>query len=91
MNETRSGEMVSAQIGKMGLIDELESKDFSLSDGQCFNIKNDGTHPVELEVQLAGMEKGKFVKTYFDVGWNPEIVKVVKKDSQPSINIKWGY
>ena len=45
MSETRSGEIVSAQIGKMGAIDNLANADFSLPDGQCFNIKNDGTQP----------------------------------------------
>lgn len=91
MNETRSGEMVSAQIGKMGIIDNLQDKNFSLKDGQCFNIKNDGTQPIKLEVQLAGMPDGEFVETGFEVGWNPEIVRTVKQTSLSSINIKWGY
>lgn len=91
MNETRSGEMVSAQIGKMGIIDNLQDKNFSLQDGQCFNIKNDGTQPIKLEVQLAGMPDGEFVETGFEVGWNPEIVRTVKQTSLSSINIKWGY
>ena len=30
MSETRSGETVSAQIGKMGAIDNLNNADFSL-------------------------------------------------------------
>lgn len=51
---TRSGESVSAQIGKMGVID-LANGNFSLSDGQPFNIKNDSTSPVKLSVQLAGI------------------------------------
>jgi hypothetical protein len=91
MSITRSGEMVSAQIGKMGLIDNLQEANFSLSDGQCFNIKNDSTQPVQLEVQLAGMPNGEFVETNFEIGWNPEIVKTVKQTSLSSINIKWGY
>lgn len=91
MNETRSGEMVSAQIGKMGIIDNLQDKNFSLQDGQCFNIKNDGTQPIKLEVLLAGMPDGEFVETGFEVGWNPEIVRTVKQTSLSSINIKWGY
>lgn len=33
MSETRSGETVSAQIGKMGAIDNLTNADFSLPDG----------------------------------------------------------
>lgn len=83
--------MVSAQIGKMGIIDNLQDKNFSLKDGQCFNIKNDGTQPIKLEVQLAGMPDGEFVEMGFEVGWNPEIVRTVKQTSLSSINIKWGY
>lgn len=91
MNETRSGEHVSAQIGKMGTIDNLNKANFALPDGQCFNIKNDGTQPVTLSVQLAGMEDGDFIETQFDCGWNPEIVKTVEQTSLSSINLKWGF
>lgn len=91
MNQTRSGEMVSAQIGKMGVIDGLQESDFSLPDGQCFNVKNDGTQAVSLQVQLPGMESDEFVETKFEVGWNPEIIKIVKQTSLSSINLKWGY
>ena len=87
---TRSGEMVSAQVGIMGTVTDLDTKDFSLSDGQPFNIKNDGIAPVELEVQLAGMPDGETVTTKFDCGWNPEIVKVIKTTSL-SNNLKFGY
>lgn len=75
---TRSGESVSAQIGKMGTIADLANADFQLADGQPFNIKNDGIQPVTLSVQLAGMKDGDFIETQFDCGWNPEIIKTVK-------------
>lgn len=91
MNETRSGEHVSAQIGKMGVIGDLSNGNFALADGLCFNIKNDGTQPVKLSVQLAGMEDGDFIETQFDCGWNPEIVKTVKQTSLSGTNLKWGY
>jgi hypothetical protein len=91
MNKTRSGEMVSAQIGKMGMIDGLQNGNFSLPDGQCFNMKNDGTQSVALQVQLPGMASGEFVETKFEIGWNPEIIKVVKQTSLSNINLKWGY
>lgn len=87
---TRSGESVSAQIGKMGVID-LANGNFSLSDGQPFNIKNDSTSPVKLSVQLSGMDDGDFIETNFESGWNPEIVKVIKATSLSGINLKWGY
>lgn len=91
MDTTRAGEQVSAQIGKMGKIDGLASGDFSLPNGQCFNIKNDGTQPVILSVRLAGMDDGDFIETQFDCGWNPEIVKTVKQNSLSGTNLKWGY
>lgn len=91
MSETRSGEVISAQIGKMGAIDGLEEGDFSLAGGQCFNIKNDGLKPIQLSVQLAGMSDGDFIETQFDCGWNPEIVKRVKSTSLSDVNLKWGY
>ena len=91
MDTTRSGEHVSAQIGKMGVIDNLQNADFSLADGMCFNIKNDGIQPVKLSVQLAGMKDGDFIETQFDCGWNPEIVRKIKATSLSSINLKYGY
>jgi hypothetical protein len=83
--------MVSAQIGKMGVIEGLSNGNFSLADGQSFNIKNDGSQSAKLEVQLAGMNEGEFVETAFEVGWNPEIVRAVKQTSLPGMNLKWGY
>ena len=83
--------MVSAQIGKMGVITNLTNANFALADGQCFNVKNDGLQPVKLQIQLAGMANGEFIETTFEVGWNPEIVKAVKQTSLSSINLKWGY
>lgn len=91
MSDTRSGEQVSQQIAKMGVIDGLESGSFKLPDGMCFNVKNDGSTPVILLVQLAGMQDGDFVATRFDVGWNPEIIKVVKQTSLSGLDLKWGY
>lgn len=89
--DTRRGEMVSAQIGKMGVVTGLDSGDFTLPDGQVFNIKNDGTTAVELDVVLAGMDDGESVKTMFEPGWNPEIVRVIKQGSLSNINLKYGY
>lgn len=91
MDKTRSGEFVSPQIGKMGIIDGLNNGDFPLPDGQVFNIKNDGVQPVKLSVQLAGMSDGDFTETQFGCGWNPEIIKAVKQTSLSGINLKWGY
>lgn len=90
MDTTRSGEQVSAQIGKMGVV-ALTDSGFSLPDGQCFNIKNDGNAPVTLSVQLAGMPDGDSVTTQFDCGWNPEIVKKIMPTSLANTNLKWGF
>lgn len=89
--DTRSGDKVSAQIGKMGTISGIENADFSLGDGQSFNIKNENTQPIELSVQLVGMADGEFVTTKFVFGWNPEIIKKVKQTSLSSYSLKWGY
>ncbi len=91
MDKTRSGEYVSPQIGKMGTIDGLNNGNFTLPDGQVFNIKNDGVQPAILSVQLAGMSDGDFVETKFECGWNPEIIKAVKQTSLSNTNLKWGY
>ncbi|GHT09181.1 hypothetical protein FACS189432_03500 [Bacteroidia bacterium] len=90
MLQTRSGEQVSAQIGKMGVINNLTNADFSLSDGQNFNVKNDDLQAVILSVRLASMNDGEFIDTRFDPGWNPEIVKVVKQTSL-NTDLKYGY
>ncbi len=89
MNTTRGGEVVSAQIGKIGVIENLINANFKIEDTP-FNVKNDGETAVMLEVNLWGMEPGKFVKTRFEVGWNPEIVREIK---QTSINatLVWGF
>lgn len=86
--DTRSGEMVSPQIARMGTID-ISSGNFALDNGQSFNIKNDGDTAVELSVRLAGMDS--FVTTRFECGWNPEIVKAVAQDAAVNTNLKWGY
>lgn len=91
MDVTRSGEQISAQIAKMGVIEGLDKGNFTLQSGQNFQIKNDGVQPVSLQVQLAGMEEGAFIETTFEIGWNPEIVRVVKATSLSGINLKWGY
>ena len=89
MGQTRGGDAVSPQISNIGPIEGLSNGNFKKEDVP-FNIKNDGQAAVELEVNLWGMEPGKFVKTRFEVGWNPEIVREIK---QTSINaaLLWGF
>jgi hypothetical protein len=87
--ENRNGDMVSPQISVMGVLST--ENDFSLK-GTPFCIKNDGETAVWLEVNLKGMKEGDYVQTLFEIGWNPEIVRKVKSNSDYDIqNLKWGY
>lgn len=91
MSSTRSGEYVSAQVGKMGIVSDLNIQDFKLN-AIPFQLKNDGVQPIELTVQLNGMEDSETVTTIFEVGWNPEIIKrIVKTASSTGTALKWGY
>ena len=89
MSTTRGGEVVSAQIGNIGAVTGLISGNFKIEEVP-FNIKNDGEAAVLLEVNLWGMKPGTFVKTRFEVGWNPEIVREIKQTSI-NTNLIWGY
>lgn len=90
MDETRSKQLVSAQIGVMGAITDLTSENFKLD--IPFNLKNDGETAITLEVNLYGMEPGVFVETRFEVGWNPEILREIKMDaSLNTYDLKYGY
>ena len=60
---TRSGEMVSPQVAKLGNIEGLQDSNFSLPDGQAFLLKNEGNEDVYLEVTPAGMDDGTFIET----------------------------
>ncbi len=92
MSNTRSGEMVSPQIAVMGTITDLATSNFSLSDGNSFQIKNDSYDVITLNVRLSGMADGEFVATNFGLGWNPEIVREIKSDANLSnYSLKWGY
>lgn len=90
MSTTRGGEVVSPQIGNIGVIDNLNKGNFTKEDTP-FNVKNDGETAVVLEVNLWGMEPGKFVSTRFETGWNPEIVREIRQTSLANLNLKWGY
>jgi hypothetical protein len=85
---TPEHEEVSLQISKFGTVTNLSSANFSLSGNHPFLIKNDGEAAVTLEVMP---ESGSaYVSTVFQVGWNPEIVKSIKKTSGGG-TLLWGY
>ncbi len=90
MDTTRGGEAVSAQIGVIGVIADLETQNFR-SENTPFNVKNDGDAAVSLEVNLWGMAPGEFVETRFEVGWNPEIVREIRQNETPGLNLKFGF
>jgi hypothetical protein len=90
MSATRGGEVVNPQIGKIGVIDNLNNGNFAKEDTP-FNVKNDGETSVVLEVNLWGMEPGEFVSTRFETGWNPEIVREFKQTSLANLTLLWGY
>ncbi|KAA6303119.1 MAG: hypothetical protein EZS26_000722 [Candidatus Ordinivivax streblomastigis] len=90
MSTTRSGDMVSPQIGKMGIIGNLNNSNFQIP-GTQFNLKNDGETAVILAVNLWSMKSGEFVQTRFDIGWNPEIIREIQQTSLSNLNLKWGY
>ena len=85
--QNRNGDMVSAQVSVAGMV-SFEGGNFKKD--QPFCVKNDGEVAVELEVNLWGMPEGEFIKTRFEVGWNPEIVREIKATSVTSPLI-WGY
>lgn len=93
MSNTRSGEMVSPQIAKMGAITGLTTANFKLSNGEVFQLKNDSYDVVTLEVRLAGMaDDADFVSTSFGLGWNPEIIREIKANAAlTNVSLKWGY
>ena len=90
MEKTRSGEYVSSQVADFGVMD-LSSVDFALTGGQKFQIKNEGTDAVTLDVIPASAATDTYVSTKFDPGWNPEIVRKVKKNTTSGLALKWGF
>lgn len=91
--ETRSGEMVSAQVANFGEIDALAltQGNFQLQTGGAFLIKNEGTEPIRLCVKPAAGSDEKFVETTFDVGWNPELIREIKATSLSNLKLKYGF
>ena len=86
---TRSNAQTSVQIAVMGEITGLSSGDYT--NGNAFQIKNDGDEPVTLEVNLWKMAPGQYVETVFDVGWNPEIVRSIRQNTTAGLNLKYGF
>ena len=86
----RSGTGTSLQVSRFGAVTNLATADFALSGNQQFNIKNEGTEEVTLEVIPADVETETFVSTKFAVGWNEEIVRKIKTNVA-SMTLKWGY
>ena len=86
----RNGDVVSAQVSVAGLVDFSAGFQSTHPLDTPFCVKNDGEAAVVLEVNLWGMPEGEFIATRFTTGWNPEIVREIKKTSQTTALI-WGY
>lgn len=89
---TRSGEIVSAQVGVLKPIEGLSTANFK-SDVP-FQLKNDGDEDVYLEVNCWSMPEGEFTKTRFPGGgtWSPEIIREIKKDATlVDAELLWGH
>ena len=87
MGQNRNGDVVSAQVSVIGNVDFAKG---NFKKDVPFCIKNDGDAAVILEVNLWGMPKGEFISTRFETGWNPEIVREIKKTSI-NATLLWGY
>lgn len=85
--QNRNGDLVSAQISVAGTVD-FSGGNFKMHTPFC--LKNDGETAVVLEVNLWGMPEGKFISTRFETGWNPEIIREIKKTSSATALV-WGY
>lgn len=85
--ENRNGDLVSAQISVAGKVD-FSGGNFRKDTPFC--LKNDSEAAVVLEVNLWGMPEGEFISTRFETGWNPEIIREIKKTSLTG-SLIWGY
>jgi hypothetical protein len=86
----RSGTGTSLQVSSFGVVTDLATTDFALPGNLQFNIKNEGTDDVTLEVIPADQEAETFISTKFSPGWNEEIVRKIKQNAV-SMTLKWGY
>lgn len=90
MANNRNGDVASLQISVIGQITNISTKDFT--QGSPFNVKNDSEDSIALEVNLWGMEEDEFVSTNFEPGWNPEIVRSIRSNTNAAnFDLKWGY
>jgi formaldehyde-activating enzyme involved in methanogenesis len=87
---TRSGADLSLQLAKFGVMD-LAAANFKIEGNTKFQVKNEGSDAVNLEVIPADAEDDTFISVKFEVGWNPEIVREVKKNTTEGLALKWGY
>lgn len=85
---TQGGAPVRLQISVAGAVDFGASGAFSKDVPFC--VKNDGEEAVTLEVNLWGMAPGEYVATKFEPGWNPELVREVKRPGG-ECSLVWGY
>lgn len=95
--ESRSGDTISIQLTKFGLITDLDSDDFELivhvgtNTKERFLIKNQTLFCQTIEVIPAGQDGDDWVETVIEPGWNPEWVRKVKTNADAAGSLLWGY
>jgi hypothetical protein len=87
---SRNGTQDALQPSMFGAVTNLATANFSLPGNQQFQVKNEGTAAVTLEVIPADDETETYVSTVFDPGWNVEVVRKIKLNTA-SLSLKWGF
>ena len=82
---------IRPEIGRIGNVDCLHSKNFRLENGNAFFIKVEGDHPVRLKVFPADDTDRNFIETLFYPGWNVELVKEIEMTPDLDCKIQYGY
>lgn len=89
--QNRHGDMVSAQVSVMGEVNFTGQSSTFLKEDAPFCLKNDGEAAVFLDVNLWGMPPGQYVNTRFEPGWNPEIIREIRRPTVSGTRLLWGY
>lgn len=77
LHDTKGNEVILQAYGKP--VTNLSSANFTLSNNKHFVVKNDNEERVALEVKYVG--SNTFVSTYFQPGWNPDVIWAIKQNA----------
>lgn len=96
----RSGVMMSEQVAMFDFITDLNTADFKIANpddsqsesNMAFLVKNEGTSEVTLEVIPAAAPEGAdYQENKFYPGWNPELIRAIKTNTNTLPTLKYGY